>query len=129
MKDKNPTFKYWSLVLEIELHLLLFLRAIQSRNFKLYLISIERTLPWFFSLDHQNYASWLSVHFYDMNMLPHTNPDVKDAFINEGSFIISRTPNAFSPMGIGQCHKQLNKLVKGDGGATGLTEDENRLSE
>ena len=129
MKSKNSTFKYWSLVLEIELHLLLFLRAIQGRNFKLYLISIEHTLPWFFSLDHQNYASSLSVHFCDMNMLPHTNPNVKDAFINEGNFIISRTPDAFSPMGIGQCHKQLNKLVKGDGGATGLTEDEHRLRE
>lgn len=82
MKGKNPMFKFWSLILEIELHLLLFLRAIQSRNRKLYLFLIERKLPWFFSLDHQNYASWLSVHFYDMNMLPHANPDVKDAFIN-----------------------------------------------
>ena len=62
-----------------------------------------------------------------MNMLPNTNPDVNDAFINEGNFVISRTPNAFSAMGIDQCHEQLNKLVKGEGGATGLTEDEDRL--
>ena len=104
MKSKNPTLKYWSLVLEVLLHLLLFLTAMQNRNFKLYLISIERTLPWFFSLVSQNYASWLSVHFYDMNMLPRTNPDVKDTFINEENLIISRTANGFSPMGIDQCH-------------------------
>ena len=30
-------------------------------------------------------------------------------------------------MGIDQCHEQQNKLVKGDGGAIGLTEDEDRL--
>ena len=83
-------------------------------------------LPWFYSLDHYNYARWLSVHFYNMNMLPHTNPNVNDAFINEGNFVISRTPDAFSAMGIEQCHEQLNELVKGEGGAIGLTEDEDR---
>ena len=62
-----------------------------------------------------------------MNMLPHTNPDANDAFINEGNFVISRTPNVFSAMGIDQCHEQLNKLVKGEEGAIGLTEDEDRL--
>ena len=30
-------------------------------------------------------------------------------------------------MGIDQCHEQQNKLVKRDGGAIGLTEDEDRL--
>ena len=50
-----------------------------------------------------------------MNMLPYTNPDVDDAFINEGNFVISRTPNAFSAMGIDPCQEQLNKLVKGEG--------------
>ena len=32
-------------------------------------------------------------------------------------------------MGIDKCHKQLNKLVEGDGWATGLSEDEDRLRE
>ena len=43
--------------------------------------------------------------------------------------IISRTPNAFTPMGIDQCHQQLNRLVKGDAAATGLIEDEDILRE
>jgi len=30
-------------------------------------------------------------------------------------------------MGIDQCHEQLNKIVKGDGGAIGLTEDDDKL--
>ena len=60
-------------------------------------------------------------------MLPHKNLDVSDAFINEGNFVISRTPNAFFAIGIDQSHEQLNKLVKADGEAIGLTEDEDRL--
>ena len=30
-------------------------------------------------------------------------------------------------MGIDQSHKQLDKIVQGDGGAVGLTEDEDKL--
>ena len=78
-------------------HLLIFLRAIRSWNFKLYHIAIERKLS--FSLDNYNHAHWLWVHFYDVNLLPHTNPDVNDAFINEGNFFISRTPNVLSATG------------------------------
>ena len=48
IEDQSSTFKYWSLVLEMVFHLLIFLRAIRRRNFKLYHISIERMLPWFF---------------------------------------------------------------------------------
>ena len=60
-------------------------------------------------------------------MLRHTNPDVNDAFINEGNFVISRTPNVFSAMNNDQCYDQLNKLLKGDGGDIGIAEDEERL--
>ena len=89
IQDINPTFKYWSLIFEMDLHLLLFLRAIPSRNFKLHLILIESMLPRFFSLDHYSYARWWSVHFYDMNMSPHTNSDMNDAFINEVMMMLS----------------------------------------
>ena len=84
-------------------------------------------LPWFFSLDYYNYASWLSVHFYDMNMLPKTNLDLNDAFINEGNSVITRRANAFSTMAMDQCHEQLKKLFKGERWATGLIEDEGRV--
>ena len=30
-------------------------------------------------------------------------------------------------MGIDQCHKQINKIVKGDGGVVSLTEGEDKL--
>lgn len=51
---------------------------------------------------------------------------MNDIFINEETFVISRTPNDFSAMGTDQCDDQLNKLAKGDGKFIDLTEDEDR---
>lgn len=51
---------------------------------------------------------------------------MNDGFINEETFVISRTPNDFSAMGTDQCDDQLNKPAKGDGKSIDLTEDEDR---
>ena len=83
-------------------------------------------LPCFFALDHYNYARWLTIHWFDMVTLDQTNCSTLAAF-NSGDFVIKRTKNPFSSMGIDQCHEQLNTIVKGDGGALGLTEDEDKF--
>ena len=111
----------------MEIQLLLFISSIRDKNFNLYILAIEQLLPWLFSLDHYNYTRWLSVHLYDMKTRQNSNPEVFHVFTNDGSFAVSRTSNPFSSMGIDQCHEQLNKLVKGDGGAVGLTEEEDKL--
>ena len=51
---------------------------------------------------------------------------MNNGLINEETFVISRTPNDFSAMGIDQCDDQLNKLAKGDGKSIDLTEDKDR---
>ena len=61
-----------------------------------------------------------------MVTLDQTNCSTLAAF-NSGDFVIKRTKNPFSSMGIDQCHEQLNTIVKGDGGALGLTEDEDKF--
>jgi len=40
-----------------------------------------------------------------------------------GNFTVKKTTHAFSAMAIDQAHEQNNALVKGDGGAVGLTEN------
>ena len=62
-----------------------------------------------------------------MRILNKTNPSVYEAFSNEGRFVVSRIRNPFSSVDIDHCHEQLNKSVKGDGGAVGLTEDEGKF--
>ena len=61
-----------------------------------------------------------------MTTVGETNVQVKRAF-EEGCFVIAKTKNPFSSMGIDQCHEQLNKIVKGDGDAICLTEDDDKL--
>ena len=48
-------------------------------------------------------------------------------FIDRQYFVVSRTKNAFSSMGLDQHYEQLNKLVKDDGRMVGLTENEDKL--
>ena len=62
MSSVSPTFKFWAMVLCIEVALLTSIRAVRSGNFELYKESIRNMLPWYFVFDHQNYSRWLSIH-------------------------------------------------------------------
>ena len=82
---------------------------------QVYIESMVELMPWFFALDHTNYARWLSVHIRDMLSLSQTHPDVYDSFC-AGAFVAHKTHKAFSAMALDQAHEQVNALVKGDGG-------------
>ena len=47
--------------------------------------------------------------------------------ISSGSFTVRKTGRKFSAMAIDQAHEQNNAMVKGDGGAVGLTENPSAL--
>ena len=83
-------------------------------------------IPWFSALDHPNYARWLPVHVRDMMTLHSTAPDIFTEF-EKGHFVVHKTHNTFSGIAIDHAHEQNNKLVKGDGGAVGLTENASQL--
>ena len=77
-----------------------------------------------FALDHFHYARWLCVHLFDMLALEVSNKYVYKEFEDNGNFVVARTLNRFSSMGMDQRHEQLNADIKGPGGAIGLTEDD-----
>jgi len=95
-------------------------RAHRQGDFGLYVESLKALVPWFFALDHQNYARWIPVHIRDMENLP---PSILVEFVNFGRWVVRKTTNKFSAMPIDQAHEQNNELVKGSGGAVGLTEN------
>ena len=43
------------------------------------------------------------------------------AEFKSGNFVVHKTRNKFSAMALDQCHEQNNAIVKGSGGAIGLT--------
>ena len=97
-------------------------RAFREANFPLYLTAIRELLPWMFALDSHNYARWLSVHYRDMCELPTKHPTVFAEFM-EGAFVVHKTKKLFSSIALDHAHEQINAVVKGDGGAVGLTEN------
>ena len=56
MIAKSSTFQYWDTILNMELLGLMFVRAHRERDFHLYVELLKVLVPWFFALDHQNYA-------------------------------------------------------------------------
>ena len=88
--------------------------------------ALTELVPWFFALDHTNYARWIPVHIRDMTELPATHPDVNREF-NGGNFTFQKTNRAFSAIAIDQAHEQNNACIKSDGGAIGLTDNPSAL--
>ena len=126
LKAAIPQFQYWYTVLHLEILLLLFIKSLRTGNFDLYISMLHKMLPWFFATNHPNYARWLSVHLRDMCALEETVPEVAAAF-KKGLFTVSKTRRSFSAIPIDQAHEQNNAVVKGEGGAVGLTENPNAL--
>ena len=61
-----------------------------------------------------------------MAELPKTHPNTYRGF-NAGHFTVQKTKRIFSSIPIDQAHEQNNALVKGDGGAVGLTDNPSAL--
>ena len=88
----------------------------------MYLDALTELVPWFFALDHTNYARWIPVHLQDMAELANKHPDVFTEFSN-GHFTVQKTKRMFSAIPLDQAHEQNNAYVKGDGGPIGLTDN------
>jgi hypothetical protein len=119
-------FKYWNSALKLELLLFRFVRSIRQGNFSMFVEAMKDVVPWFFALDHTNYARWVTVHLRDMLTISSSHPEIASEF-QHGRFTISKTKHRFSSIAIDQAHEQLNAVIKGDGGAVGLTENEMAL--
>jgi hypothetical protein len=121
-----PQFQFWSITMDLELALLIFVRSLREGNFALYRESLAKLVSWFFALDHPNYARWIPVHLRDMMSLSSLHPSVEAEF-QKGNFVVQKTHRSFSAIPIDQAHEQNNKCVKGDGGAVGLMENSSQL--
>ena len=95
-------------------------RAHRARNFSMFVEVLKQLVPLFSALDHTNYARWVPIQIRDMKSLPDS---VRCEFQERHHWVLSKTGNKFSLMPLDQAHEQENKMVKGSGGAVGLTEN------
>ena len=104
-----------------ELLVLTYVMSLRTADFPLYTDCLIKLAPWFFALDHINYARWVPVHVRDMINLSDIHPQIASGFIS-GNFTVHKTRLVFSSMAIDQAHEQNNSIIKSDGGAIGLTQ-------
>lgn len=123
---KIPQFQFWHTALHLELLVLTFIRSLREANFLMYVDCLTQLAPWFFSLDHTNYARWVTVHIRDMVNLSTVHPEVSKEFMN-GNFTVRKTNRVFSSIALDQAHEQNNAAIKTDGGAVGLTQNPEAL--
>ena len=100
--------------------ILIFIRAHMEKNFKFYVEVLEELTPLFFAMNHVNYARWMPVHIRDKKSLPDS---IRGEFLQHSNWVLSKTSHKFSAIPFDQAHEQENKIVKGAGGAVGLTEN------
>ena len=91
MSSEHPQFLYRRRGLELKLCMLHLVRSMREANFKNYINSLAQIVPWMFSLDHTNYARWLSVHIRDMCTLSSKHPNVFQEF-SQGPFVVHKSP-------------------------------------
>ena len=102
MESAYPQFQFWSIVLNMQLDYLNFLRSIGTGDLNLSMVSLERILPWIFAFDHIHYSRWLPFHYQDMETLRKNNNVIYEEFVNNGNFVDHITRNPFSAMGLDQ---------------------------
>ena len=117
-----PQFKFWSMIIELELLMTRFVRSLREGDFPLYVQACNELCSWFHALDHTNYARWLPVHVLDMVQLAQQNPEMHAEFMR-GKFVVQKSCRKFSPMAKDQAHEQSNKILQTKCGAAGLYEN------
>ena len=117
-REQSPTFRFWDMILRLEVLILIFIRSLREANFQLYVVTLEALVPWFHALDHTNYARWVPVHIRDMKSLPRAVTEGLQKY-----WTVFKTKKPFSCIPIDQVPQQNNAIVKGSGGAGGLTEN------
>ena len=127
--ETSEMCRYWHIILQMMLNLLIFVRSIREGNFLLYVSSLRHIVKWYFALDHYHYARWIAVHLHDLVSLPQTSPYLYNCFL-DGYFAFQKSDRKCSLMGIDQAHEQNNAVIKGMGGAVPFVnkEDESALA-
>ena len=120
MSQRSPTFLFWDLVMKYEILILIFVRAHRERDFSLFVEVLEQLVPLVFALDHMDYARGVPIYIRAMKSLPES---IRREFQEHRHWVLSKTENKFSSIPLDQVHEQENKMVKGSGGAVGLTEN------
>ena len=100
--------------------------SLREGNFNTYSDGLNEISPWFFTLDHTNYARGIPVHLRDMMQSEEKHPDMAKAFA-DGKFTVQKTKHALSRITVDHAHEENNAVIKGEGRVVGITDNPNAL--
>ena len=117
-REENPTFEFFSSLIDIISLLLVFNRATRTSDFNLHLAIIEHMMPWYFAYDRTNYARYLPAYWTEMCNLKMTHPLAYEEFLMRGSWTIQRQDKwPFASIACDQgLEETLNRDTKIQGG-------------
>ena len=64
--QQSPMLKFWLLVHKYQRITFMFIRVHREWKLELMVTTLQKLVPLFFSLDHQNYARWIPIFIQDL---------------------------------------------------------------
>ena len=124
--NKYPMYRWIMMYMRQVISLLQFVRGTRQRNWNLHLAALEELCIWFFAYNRLDYAQNVPSHIARMYDLKTTNPQVWNE-MEKGGFAIKKNPVSFTAVGVDQAQEHINKIHKGDGGISGITNNTEAL--
>ncbi len=115
------TPQFWIMYMDKVWDILTYLRATKVNNLDLQLYCMERICPLFFSMDHHNYARYLSIQLISMLNMDRSHPGAKD-LLEKGALSVARSsvPASRTPVDV-TIEQTINRHAKSSGGIIGFS--------
>ncbi|GFR84602.1 hypothetical protein ElyMa_002421300 [Elysia marginata] len=120
----GETAQFWIQYMDrvwLLLHFLTKLKATKTNNFHLHVSCLNKLCPLLFSMNHHNYAKYLSIYFVSLANLNHSHPGAKKILMDNG-FSVSRSNTPAGRIAVDMTKEQtINKHAKTKGGIVGFS--------
>ena len=120
----NQQFQFLRVYMRMVERFFQFIHATRARDWLLYLSAAEELCVDITSMDRLKYRRLLPVYIADMKHLDVFEPAVNNSFV-EGEFCVKKNDTPFTAIGVDHAGEQINKIMKIDGGLTGISNNEN----
>ena len=124
--EKYPLYKWARMYMRQVTDLLQFIRGTRQRQWNLHLASLEQLCISFFAYNRLDYAQNIPEYLARMYQLQQSDPLVWREFQN-WNFTVNTNCVPFTAVGVDQAQEHINKVHKGDGGISGITNNPQAL--
>ena len=107
--------------------LLCIIRACRQSNFSEFFSALDKQCKYFFAHDYYNYARLIPVHLAMMTDIENKDPE-RWQLLNKETFGVNKSSVPFTKLFVDQNLEQKIKDIKGVGGISGITQQDDTLN-